>query len=159
MAKTHFPSRNLLLSAAGMLALVSFALGCGSAYSGPPLIPVEGTVTLDDKPLTDATVTFVPTGEGMGQSSFGSTDAQGRFVLKMAEGHAGAPAGRYKVVVSKWLNPDGTVFQPSPDVAPMDSNAKESIPPAYSDYEQTQLTAAVAAGMSPQQFKLTSSAR
>jgi hypothetical protein len=153
------PSRIAFQVAVGLLALFPFASGCGPTYSGPPLVPVEGTVTLDGKPLADATVTFIPTGATMGQSSFGSTDTEGHFVLKTAEGHAGAPAGRYKVVISKWLNPDGTVFRPSPDVSPMDSTAKESISPAYSEADRTQLEATVAAAAAPQQFTLTSTAR
>lgn len=70
--------------------------GCGS--SGPKLHPATGTVTLDGKPLSDATVTFVP---ASGRPSDGKTDASGTFTI-MTNGQPGMPAGPCKVTVSKF---------------------------------------------------------
>src|SRR2546423_1205426 len=58
--------------------------GCGRQF-----VPVEGTVTLDGKPLAGATVAFVP--EGPGQPASGFTDNEGVFragTLAKADGAA-----------------------------------------------------------------------
>lgn len=80
--------------AAAVLALG----GCGS--SGPKLHPATGTVTLDGKPLADATVTFVP---AAGRPSDGKTDASGKYAI-MTNGLPGVPEGDYKVTVSKFTS-------------------------------------------------------
>lgn len=68
--------------------------GCG----GPKLVPVNGTVTIDGKPVDGATVTFV---SDDGKHSFsGSTDASGNYSLQEGE-KTGAYPGSYKVIVIK----------------------------------------------------------
>ncbi|MBY0228069.1 MAG: carboxypeptidase-like regulatory domain-containing protein, partial [Gemmataceae bacterium] len=84
--------------ALAFLAAIAFsAAGCGAK-----LVPAEGTITLDGKPLANANVTFVPE---KGPSPVGTSDAQGKFKLTTGN-KAGAPAGTYKVMVS--LNTEGS---------------------------------------------------
>jgi len=76
------------------LGLLVVALGCGGGMK-----PVEGIVKLDGQPLQGATVVFVPDGS-KGDILNGFTDASGKFSL-LTKGKTGAPAGNYKVVVTK----------------------------------------------------------
>jgi hypothetical protein len=78
--------------------LVVFLLagsGCGNR-----LVPVEGVVTLDGKPVEGATVMFVPT-EGSGRPATGATESDGSFRLKSFDSGDGILPGNYKVTVSK----------------------------------------------------------
>jgi hypothetical protein len=81
------------------LALVA-VLGCG----GNRFVPISGTVTLDGKPLPNATVSFQPIApEGSidaGIGSTGKTDAQGHYSLIAANGQTGALVGKHRVQIS-----------------------------------------------------------
>jgi hypothetical protein len=78
--------------------------GCGG--SGPKPVPVSGRVTLDNKPLANATLQFVPAAgaqEGAPPlSSVGTTAEDGRYelILNNAAKTKGALAGKYKVIVT-----------------------------------------------------------
>lgn len=76
-----------------MLTVVWLA-GCGGG-----LVPVAGTVTLDGGPVAGAKVTFIPAGPGI--PATGTTDATGRYELRIGSGRTGVPRGRYGVTVSK----------------------------------------------------------
>lgn len=87
------------LIAPAVLALA--ALGCG----GGKVAPVSGRVTLDGKPLANAHVSFQPSGEGGGHNpgsgSYGITDADGRFTLRVVEGdQLGAVVAKHRVEVT-----------------------------------------------------------
>ena len=100
----------------GGLAVVAVVLvlaGCGGGSKRPKLYPATGTVTLDGKPLADATVSFVP---AVGPPSDGKTDASGKFTI-MTSGQPGAPFGPNKVTVSKFT---GTATMPSPGASAED---------------------------------------
>lgn len=77
------------------VGLLLAAAGCGG---GLELIPVTGTVTLDDQPLADAAVVFTPVGGGPAASA--TTDAQGRFQLTTVD-RPGAVPGVHLVTVTK----------------------------------------------------------
>ncbi len=125
-----------------VLSVFALALaGCGEG--GPKLHPVRGKVTLDGAAVEGATVAFVPTGSTPGSEATGRTGPDGTFELSSRTGK-GAAAGTYKVVISRWLQRDGTPLPP--DVAPMDSDAKETLHPNYSDAERSVLTATVSEG-------------
>ena len=114
-------------------------------------------MTLDDKPLESAVVSFIPTGQTLGQGGIAHTDANGQFKLATQDmKRKGVPAGDYKVIISKPLNPDGTPFSASEEVGLMDSNARESLPPVYSDFERTTLVATVPPEGAKLDFKLNS---
>ena len=141
---------------------VAFALwmvGCNSGPEGPPLVPVEGTVTLDGKPLSKADLMFVPEGDTKGQGGVAQTDMDGRFaLLSQDRQHQGAPTGNYRVIINKLVKPDGTDYVPDPNAGPMDQGGfRELLPLAYSDMGQTLLTATVPeGGASNLEFKLNS---
>lgn len=128
-----------------ILGLVLLALaGCGGGGSSGPA--VEGVVTLDDKPLANAKLVFIPQGGNMGQSGFGTTDAAGKFALASADGKLkGVAAGEYKVVITKQVTPDGADYVPKPDEDPALGNYKELLPPSYSNAEQSTLKATIPA--------------
>jgi hypothetical protein len=92
------------------LSTFAFALGaiiisgCGG---GTKLHPVEGVITVDGQPVEGCMVTFTMDSV----NSSGITSASGKFKLLTA-GKEGAPAGTFKVTVSKTppipLPPGGT---------------------------------------------------
>jgi hypothetical protein len=75
--------------------------GCGG---GPKLVPVSGRVTLNEKPLANAYVTFAPmAGRGAnasGPGSVGKTDADGRYTLRVDPSQPGAVVGRHRVMIT-----------------------------------------------------------
>lgn len=73
-----------------------FAAGCGPG--GPVLVDVEGTVTLNGKPLENIYIEFWP--ESDGPKSSAVTDANGKFVMKTADGvKVGAMVGKHRVLL------------------------------------------------------------
>jgi len=83
-----------ILAAAGLLA----ASGCGGG--GLKTHPVNGIVTLDDKPVEGALVQFMPM-DDRGRPATGMTRSDGTFRLRTYITGDGAVAGTYKVLVSK----------------------------------------------------------
>ncbi len=67
--------------------------GCG----GPGLSKVQGVVTLDGAPLSGATVSFMPVGQG--RAAAGMTDGDGSFQLTTFRTDDGALPGDYRVIV------------------------------------------------------------
>ena len=98
-------------------------LGC----SGASLVPVEGTVTLDGKPLANATVGLERSGGDKESSLYtADTDAAGKFAIRSFDsGRIGAVPGEYAVMIRSVKAPPGanemTVLPP------------ERVPPAYRD--------------------------
>jgi hypothetical protein len=74
--------------------LLLAGLGCGGSKK---LVPVNGVLTLDGRPVENANVTFLPEGEG--QSAFGTTGKDGSFQLTTQKPNDGAMPGSYKVIV------------------------------------------------------------
>lgn len=88
-----------------MLAVVS---GCGD--SGPLLIPVTGTLSLDGQPLGFKAVTLLPIEGTPGHGASGYTDGAGSLTLLAIVPGAirdfkGCPPGRYQVVITEPLLP------------------------------------------------------
>ncbi len=88
--------------------------GCSSTNKP---IDVEGVVLLDNEPVADATVLFIPDG-GSGQPAHGLTDENGKFQLTTFKENDGAFPGSYKVTVTKSVPPP----QP-PEADPGDSKS------------------------------------
>jgi hypothetical protein len=150
--------RSATVAAALLLSLV----GCNSSVDGPPLVPAEGVVTLDDKPLASANVMLQPQGETRGQAVYGKTDSVGKFAAASPDGkQKGAAVGSYRVVISKLVKPDGTDFIPDPNSGPEDTGGfRQLLPSAYSDETKTTLTAEVPnGGTKSLQFNLKSKPR
>ncbi len=94
-------SLGFAVSILGLLAIGG--LGCGSQGN---IAPVTGTIPRDGSPLEGAAVSFQPiASEGemtvSGMGSYGKTDAQGRYSLKLIETDGeGASVGTHRVQVS-----------------------------------------------------------
>jgi len=125
--------------------VVGLAAGCGGGSGTEGLVPVSGTISVDDQPTGNVVVAFVPQGTTGGHGGTGTTDATGRYEIVPPHGSAKALApGQYKVTLSRRLNPDGS--PPDPKTPPIESNARETLPTKYTDKEKTELTANLSAG-------------
>jgi hypothetical protein len=84
-------------------ALALVLAGCGGSHKG---VPVSGRVRLDNKPLANATVIFMPVaGEGQKDpppASVGTTDEEGRYSLVFSNNPntSGAVVGKHKVIIT-----------------------------------------------------------
>lgn len=148
------------LSLALLLSLgVAGIVGCGGPKSKEgnfKVTPVTGKVTLNGAALADADVMFqlegTPPAEYTGTAA--KTDAQGNFEA-ITGTRKGAPAGKYKVVVSKWVGPDGKPVTPDPtagmDLEQMKANgtAIQAVSPEFSDISLTKTEITVEEGKSP----------
>jgi hypothetical protein len=77
--------------------------------------PVSGTVTLDGKPLSKASVVFFPAAGG--RPSYGVTDDQGRYTLGYSMDEAGAEVGTCRVQITTAVeSEDGS--SRAPEVVP-----------------------------------------
>lgn len=83
-----------------LLSVLVFAeVGCGGGGgpSGPKLAPAKGVVNYNSKPLSSATVMFIPP---KGNPGMDMSDEQGKFVITTG-GRPGVAVGKCKVVVTK----------------------------------------------------------
>jgi glycine/D-amino acid oxidase-like deaminating enzyme len=115
--------------------LVVFAAGCGDSN----VAPVSGRVTLNSKPLAGATVHFQPIGDGQlhtGSGSYGKTDAEGRYALKLdLDNRDGAVLGMHQVTV--------TLAEEEHKYSLLDAptrRAKMTIPPRYREKSALKFT-------------------
>lgn len=137
--------------------------GCQQQISdSEPLLPVHGTVILNGKPLSGATVTFQSMGgEKLSQEvAAGTTDENGVYHLQtLCDGEIrnGAGRGRYRVVISRLVSSDGTVYFPNPNESPEQSGFSESLPSRYSDSMTTELNAVLSEANSDLNFSLSDS--
>ena len=111
-------------------------LGC-SPTPRPPLGLVRGTVTLDGRPLADATVRFTPAGRG--RTSQGTTDAAGRYELRYLRDILGANIDAHTVRIT---------------TAGEENGSRELLPARY--HARSHLTARVVAGTNELDFDLRS---
>ncbi len=99
------------------LFVISLTSGC-SRSDAPPLGKVSGVVTLNGKPVPNASVTFIPT-EG-GRPASGETNNNGEYTLTFSSSHNGAKVGKNQVFI-------GTAR----DASAGNPAVKEAIPPRY----------------------------
>jgi hypothetical protein len=127
---------------------------------------VEGIVTLDGVPVTDATITFSP--KGNEPAAVGKTDSSGKYTLSSLQGGKngqGALAGDYYVTIKKMIN---TASKPTEEEL---RNASEKgidltmkypskmeyvIPPKYENKKTSGLEATIKSGKNKINFDLTS---
>jgi hypothetical protein len=100
------------------VGLFGLLTGCGR---GPRLVAVSGTVSLDGKPLADATVQFEYS--ELPRSAVGRTDSSGRFTMSY-HNRAGAPVGSCKVHVRKQAGGTGGIMS---EIVPPRYNTKTQI--------------------------------
>jgi hypothetical protein len=87
-----------LNSSMARVALASVALvWAGCSTGGPEIAYVTGKVTMDGKPLANATVVFIPEN---GRPAGANTNADGHYVLNFSEGRRGTIPGLSSVRIS-----------------------------------------------------------
>ncbi len=138
--------RLLLLVLGGMVFACAVGAGC---RSGIELLPVSGVVTLDGKPVEQATVLFKPE---TGPVAYGQTDSAGRFELSTA-GRKGAVPGKHKVSITKTKV---TGVGNDEMVDPEKVKTEWIVPQKFTDPEKSELTAEVARGKTTFEFHLKS---
>lgn len=89
-----------------VFSLLSFAFGCGGQKEPeglPKRFPLSITIKQDGKPLPEASLTLKAENGGSGQQwpVGGVTDANGVAKINTYGSYAGAPEGKYTVLVSK----------------------------------------------------------
>lgn len=115
--------RSVFLGLAQVVTLVT--VGCG----GPSIVPVEGVITLDSKPLPDANVILSQLRATDPGPFVGKTDSTGKFSLGTADDPAsGAVVGEYRLMIT-------TVVGGSMEDSPIPTQ-KEVVPPQYRDGSQ-----------------------
>ncbi len=88
----------------GMAVVAAGTQGC--AKSLPPVVPVEGTITINNQPLPFVHVTFSPQLSDWGPeaNSYGETDEKGHFTLTCVYNQRpGAVIGKYLVGLGEKL--------------------------------------------------------
>jgi len=105
------------------LVPVLFLAGCGD--SGPERGEVTGTVTLDGRPLAEATVVFQP---AQGSPSYGETDSQGRYRLGYTADKPGAVVGKHRVSITtaRVKGPPGEEVE-VPERVPAEYNSQSEV--------------------------------
>ena len=152
-----------------VMLLVS--LGCGGTGSGDAqkftaqLSPVTGMLSLDGKPLAGVMVSYVPDSQAQseGELATGITDESGKYTLMTfipgsgSRSADGAVPGAYKVAITKLVMPDGTPVPAETTDADAEAlGAKQLLPPKYSSFESTKLTAVVKGEPNTIDFELKS---
>jgi hypothetical protein len=130
---------------------LTLASGCGA---DPGLMPVDGTVTLDGRPVRGMIVTFAPQGENAGTGSLGYVDDQGRFTLTDARGETGIYVGTYRISFYPALKKGMTADDPAGVVA---APQAAGLPAIYLDPANSPVLATVSAGGCSIDVRLTRS--
>lgn len=141
-----FSSQHSISSLAGLATIVlCLSVGC-SKSGGPGLGYVEGVITLDDKPLDGAEVSFEPEG---GRPSIAFTDNEGHYVLMFTGSQEGAVIGKHTVrILSARGASGGEGDEPKVESRP------ELLPARYN--VDSELTVEVKSGSNQCDFDLTS---
>lgn len=108
--------------------------GCGD---GVKRAQINGTVTLQGKPLAGASVQFFPEQGTEGEGAIGTADSEGKFtVISSRNRDAGVPPGKYKVRVSLMMDRKGNALPPDALQADF-PDAREAIPAPFSTTTST----------------------
>jgi hypothetical protein len=133
-------------TARALVLALAVAPGCGQTSDGINRQPVSGAVTLDKKPLTQGSITFIPLADG---PSAGGTINQGRYSIARADGPA---PGSYRVTIVA-MQPTGRKL-PDPEGPPgsLAEELQNIVPPRYNT--KSELKAEVKAGANTLDFDL-----
>jgi hypothetical protein len=116
--------------------LTAVSVGCNAEPDRLPLVPVQGKVVYQGKPLANALVVLHPLSSHASANlvSHASTDSSGTFTVSTYDANDGAPVGDYKVTVEcyKLLGSNGQL-QPGPNF----------LPPKYSQTQTSTLAISV----------------
>ncbi|MCH9652231.1 MAG: hypothetical protein K0U86_19050 [Planctomycetes bacterium] len=137
-----------------LVVVLSLCTGCGSKDPGPELTSVTGVILLNEKPLDNAELIFIPVESTPGVGGRARTKEGGKFNMIYSRGGEGLPEGNYRVAVSYRLMPDGSPVPEGDTTPPIESPASETLPLKYCDYDKSELKATVSPGK-PITLKLT----
>ena len=138
----HGVRRFIVLPLFGVCFVMVLA-GCGA--TGPDLVEVTGTVTLDGQPVDGAVVGFRPS---EGTPAAATTDATGKFTLRVS-------VGQCAITVIKSETVGGGAVAGADETA-QEVQTKSLLPIKYSAAQGSGLTADVQRGMAPLTLELTS---
>ena len=139
-----------LLSVAGCLTLTISLTGCGGQIADlPELGTVMGTITLDGKPLANASVSFTPMS---GRHSGGTTDDQGYYSLQYTADESGAKIGLHTVRIE--IIREGDYLDDPDNKSAAATDAAANLPAVYNI--KSELSAEVKSGSNTFDFNLTS---
>ncbi len=109
-----------------LIGPVLLLAGCGS--SGPEIAYVTGRVTMDGKPLANATVVFIPEN---GRPAGANTDADGNYVLNFTQGRRGAIPGKNTIRIMTMRDAgqdeNGQTVPGSPETVPAKYNTASTL--------------------------------
>jgi len=131
-----------------LMATLMVALEAGCGPSRPALLPAEGVVTLDGKPLANAALIFQP--KAGGRPASGRTDASGRFSMGTFASKDGVLPGEHTVTIMAVEN-----VGPPPKPGSQ-AEVRWVTPKRYSLPDASGLSATVAAGSKTFPFDLSS---
>ncbi len=139
--------RAVRLAVGVLLGLLAFA-GCTPRSSA--IVPVSGVVTLDGQPLVGAMVNFQPitdksTAAQAGIGSYGKTDDQGRYTLRLIDpDQPGALVGKHTVTVTTAVAADPASdelkLQQPEKISPKSRTQEIEIPAGGTDQADLKLT-------------------
>jgi hypothetical protein len=132
----------------GCTLWIGFLSGCSSSETGKgtDLFPASGVLMSGGKPLSGATVVFIPE---KGPTAMGQSDAEGKFRLTSG-GRAGVAAGKSKVTVTKYSTPPKDPKSLKPEdmqkmqmAGPTSQASNSLVPERYTSPETSPLEAEV----------------
>lgn len=127
-------NRIYLLSSFVFASLAVALGGCGGGENVKGLVAAGGTVTQGGQPVEGASVIFMGAG---GYTSFGATDAQGKYTLSTRNQKGAAPA-TYKVLITKLSGgPSGPIPVPGSELTPGNSASPTATGPAPPAAQET----------------------
>jgi hypothetical protein len=141
-----------------LLTLWIAFIGCSSSDKRNRSVEyVEGIITMDGKPLDNASIQFIPKTEGKGESAGGYTDTNGKYTLSSLNGNPGkgALAGEYIVLISKTISVpiSGTKYEED-EVPP--EELKQLVPAIYKNRNKPFFTVTVVKGKNIHNFEVKS---
>ena len=113
------------LSRAALLFAIFCCNGCGRSDM-PELGEVQGTVTMDSKPLENAQVSFHTEKEKGGRPGTGITDKEGKYKLGFVASESGAIVGPNRVEITTFW-PDGEPGEGQRETIPEKYNSKSTL--------------------------------
>jgi hypothetical protein len=124
-----------------LLAGLASAAGCSR---GPQFADVEGVITVNGRPLSDAEVTFLPDPEvgTLGPTSSAYTDDKGHYQLMTHKGQSGAVVGTHRVCIRDLRTlPMPAIFdaEGNPQRAAKSRPKVSRVPTAYNSSRETPL--------------------
>jgi hypothetical protein len=120
-------------------------LGCGDKNMATPdgfpkLFPCELTITQNGAPLAEASVQLSPDDGGKNWAAGGNTDSTGKVAIYTYGKWEGAPAGKFKVIVSKIISDPSKFTPPAEETGPArdkyDENVSNEVLNSYQTVEK-----------------------